>query len=144
LLIVPAFPFILASSLLAALGGLLPGGRLVFAAPAYHALTYWVVLAHWFASLPHAAVAVDRYSESWAAITYVGVALICLLFLRFLRLPFESRLAESRPITLRRVYSRAAVLIPTAVLVGTAGFAFWPSPPARLRVTVLDVGQGDA
>ncbi|MDP9235915.1 MAG: DNA internalization-related competence protein ComEC/Rec2 [Chloroflexota bacterium] len=143
-LIVPAFPLILASSLLAGVAGLLPEGRLIFAAPAYYILTYWIVLAHWFASLPHAAVAVDRYSEMWAAATYAAVAVMCYLFLRLGRLPFESRLAESRPVSFRRVSARTAVVLPVALLLGTAGFVFWPSSTPRLHVTVVDVGQGDS
>ncbi|TAK73062.1 MAG: MBL fold metallo-hydrolase [Dehalococcoidia bacterium] len=41
---------------------------------------------------------------------------------------------------------RAATMfaVPAATLVASAGFALWPSAPAQLRVTVLDVGQGDA
>ena len=43
-----------------------------------------------------------------------------------------------------RVRRSPAVAVPAAVLVATAGFVLQPDDPPRLRVTVLDVGQGDA
>ena len=144
MLVVPAFPLILAASLLAALGGLLPQARLVFAAPAYYALAYWIEVARWFASLPHAAVSINGYSEGWAAATYAGIVALGLAFLRFVGRPAFPRVAESRPMQFRRASAVAAVLLPAAVLAGTAGWIFWPSSPPRLRVTVLDVGEGDA
>lgn len=141
-LVVPAFPLILGASLLAALGGLLPVGRLVLAAPAYYLLTYWIEVARWFAALPRAAAEIGGYSEPWALATYVAVAAGAFVFVRRLRPPAEQRLA---PLSFdaRRLATLAVVGAP-AVLVVTAGWWFWPSPPARLQVTVLDVGQGDS
>lgn len=144
MLVVPAFPLILAASLVAAAGGLLPHFRLVFAAPAYYLLTYWIDLARWFASVPHAAVTVEDYSELGAAITYAVLAVAGFLLLRFLRPPIESRLAERRPLPVRRVWGLAVLGLPLVVLVGSVGAALWPASPPRLSVTVLDVGQGDA
>ncbi len=144
LLVVPAFPFILAASLAAALGGLLPQYRLLFSAPAYYILTYWIELAHWFAALPHAAVGSGNYSEAAAAATYGAIIAAGALFVRFVRAPAVSRLAESRPLNVRRLRAAAMIAVPAAVLVASAGFAIWPSAPPRLSVTVLDVGQGDA
>ena len=143
-LIVPVFPLILASSLLAALAGLLPLYRLPFAAPAYYLLTYWIDVARWLASVPHGAAEVDGYSERSALVTYAAVAVAGALFVRHTRPPEVGRLTASRPTAVRWLRSAAVLGVPAAALVASAGFALWPSPPARLRVTVLDVGQGDA
>jgi competence protein ComEC len=143
-LVVPAFPFILGASLVAALGGLLPEYRLVFAAPAYYVLTYWIEVARWLASLPHSAAEVGGYTEGWATASYAAIVAAGLLFVRFVRAPSVSRLAESRPIGARRLRAAALLGVPAAALVASAGFAVWPSPPPQLSVTVLDVGQGDA
>ena len=144
LLVVPAFGFILLTSLVAGVGGLLPVGRLVFAAPAYYALTYWIVLAHWFAALPHAYAAFDGYTSYWAVATYAAVTLLAFSVLRIFGRPLGGRIEASHALDLRRIAPAASIALPAAVLVVTAGFAFWPSAPPRLTVTVLDVGQGDA
>lgn len=143
LLVVPAFPFILASSLLAALGGLLPAGRLVVAAPAYYLLTYWIEVTRRLAALPGAAAQVDGFSGPWALATYAALAAAAFAFVRRLRPPAEPRVVPLHLDT-RRLSTLAAVALPAVVLAATAGWWFWPSPPARLRVTVLDVGEGDA
>lgn len=142
LLIVPAFPLILLSSLVAALGGLLPAYRLFFAAPAQYALSYWLTLARWFAEAPHSATSVGGYSTPWTIATYFIVASITLIFLR-LRVPM-SHLAESRPFSFGAIPVSVRFAAPALVLATTLGYAFWPSPPRHLDVTVLDVGQGDA
>jgi len=143
LLVVPAFPFILASSLLAALGGLLPAGRLVLAAPAYYLLTYWIEVARWLAAFPAAAAQVDGYSRPWALATYAALAGGALAIVRFLRPPAESRIVPLH-LDSRRLSALAALALPAVALAATAGWWFWPSSPDHLRVTVLDVGQGDA
>ena len=143
-LIVPAFPLILASSLLAALSGLLPAFRLPLAAPAYYVLTYWIDVARWLASLPHAAAEVDGYSEREAAATYAAIVVAGWLFVRYVRPPDVARLGVSRPMRVRWLWSAAMLGVPAAALAASAGLALWPSTPARLSVTVLDVGQGDA
>ncbi|TAK57244.1 MAG: ComEC family competence protein, partial [Dehalococcoidia bacterium] len=97
-LVVPAFPLILASSLLAALAGLLPAYRLPFAAPAQYLLTYWIDVARWLASVPHAAAEVDGYGERAAIATYAAIVLAGALFVRYVRPPEVSRLTISRPI----------------------------------------------
>ncbi len=143
-LVVPAFPFILLTSLVAALGGLLPGWRLVVAVPAYYLLTYWIEVARWLASLPHAAAAIDSYSERWTAVTYVAIAALAAVALRFVPRPAQSRREPSRPLRLPRASTLAACALPVLALAGSGAWVLWPSPPARLQVTVLDVGQGDA
>ncbi len=143
-LVVPAFPLILGSSLLAALAGLLPAYRLPLAAPAYYVLTYWIDVARWLASLPHAAADIRRYSEREAAATYAAIVVAGWLFVRYVRPPDVARLGVSRPIGARWLRSAVLLGVPVAAFVASAGFALWPSPPERLSVTVLDVGQGDA
>ncbi len=143
-LIVPAFPLILASSLLAALAGLLPVYRLPLAAPAYYLLTYWIDVARWLVSVPHAAAEVDGYGERAALATYAAVVAAGALFVRYVRPPDVSRLTVSRPIPARWMRAAALFGAPAAALVASAGFVLWPSSPAELRVSVLDVGQGDA
>ena len=139
-LVVPAFPFILLASLAAALGGLLPAWRLVAAAPAYYLLTYWIEVARWLAALPHAAAAIDGYSERAAAVTYVAIAALAAAALRFVPRPAQSRRAPG-PLRLPRL---AAFAAPALALACSGAWMLWPSAPARLQVTVLDVGQGDS
>jgi len=144
LLVVPLFPLILASSLVAALGGLLPAFRLVFAAPAYYLLTYWIEVTRWLAALPHAAASVGGYGAFWAAVTYAALGSLALMFLRQMRVGIESPLAESRPLNWARLRAVAVLALPAAAIASGAALAFWPSSPERLEVTFLDVGQGDA
>jgi len=142
LLIVPVFPFILGASLLAACGGLVPHLHIVAAAPAQVLLSYWLAVSRHLAALPGAAPAFGGYTARGAALTYAVIALAVFVALRYARGGGVTRLAESRPPRIAPLF--AAVAIPALVLAGTAAFAFWPSAPARLSVSVLDVGQGDA
>lgn len=142
MLIVPAFPLILGASALAAVGGLIPHMHLVFAAPAYYALSYWIAVVEALASLPSAALSIGGYTSAEAMTSYAAIALAALGALkRFGRPP--GRHLEA-PIPFRRLLPLASIGVPVAVLVGTAGFVLRPEAPPRLRVTVLDVGQGDA
>lgn len=144
MLVVPAFGLILGASLVAALGGMLPAWHLVFAAPAYYALTYWLVLARSFASMPHAYSQVGGYTSPWAATTYAALGALAFAALRLAGRPPGGRITPSRGIDLRRLSPVAAFALPVTGLIVSAGFMFWPSPPRRLEVTVLDVGEGDA
>ena len=144
LLVVPVFGMIMLTSLVAAIGGLLPMWRLVFAAPAYYALTYWIVVARQFASLPHASATIENYTSWWAATTYTVVTALAFLAFRFIGRPLGGRIGSSPSFDLQRVGAmHVAIVLVAAVALGV-GLALWPSTPARLRVTVLDVGQGDA
>ncbi len=144
LLVVPVFGFVMLTSLIAALGGLLPLGRLVFAAPAYFALTYWIAVAHWLASLPGASATIANYTSFWAVTTYSAITALAFVALRVFGHPLGGRIEGSRSLDVRRLGFRGTVVFLTGVLVVSGGFALWPSTPGRLRVTVLDVGQGDA
>lgn len=140
LLVVPSFPLILAGSLAAALGGMLPNGRLIIAAPGYYVLTYWIDVARWLAALPHAATTANRYSAAWALGTYIAIVFAIWAFMRYVREPSEPRVA-SWSISLPAL---TAVLLPAAFVAATAAWWFHPAAPSRLQVTVLDIGQGDA
>jgi competence protein ComEC len=139
LLVVPTFPLILAGSLAAAMGGMLPAGRLILAAPGYYVLTYWIEVARWLAALPHAATSVGGYTAPWAVATYAALALTVAVFVRYMREPSEPRISSSAlPVPV------LAILLPAVAIAATAGWWFHPSAAGRLQVTVLDVGQGDA
>jgi competence protein ComEC len=143
MVIVPAFPLILASTALAAAGGLIPGLHLAFSAPAHFALSYWIGVAGWFASLPGATVGVGNYSAGLLAATYVSIAATLLVAGRVMPRGTMRHLAESRPFSWRAAVRRTMLVAPVVGLAG-AGFVALPSPEPRLEVTVLDVGQGDA
>jgi competence protein ComEC len=87
---------------------------------------YLAAVARLFAGLPHAEL------TSWTAVAAVGAALGFLLLL--------TRLPSPRP--------RRAALLATMLVVVIAGWRLLPTdvrpPPDGLRITFLDVGQGDA
>lgn len=143
MLIVPAFPLILASAALAALGGMIPHAHLLFAAPAHVMLSYWITVVGWFAALPNANVAFDGYSGGLLLATYAAATLILIIVSRLVRSSSGRHLAQSRPFSWRTASRRALLVAPIAGIIG-AGFIARPAPPPRLEVTVLDVGQGDA
>ncbi len=144
LLVVPVFGVVMLTSMVAALGGLMPAGRLVFAAPAYYALTYWITVAHWLAALPGATATIRNYTAFWSGATYVAITALAFVASWFIGRPLGGRVDEARSIDVRRIGSSGAIVLLATVLVVSVGFIVWPSPPARLRVTVLEVGQGDA
>ncbi len=142
-LIVPAFVAILFSSLIAAVGGLLPGVHLVLGAPAYVLVSYWLAVCRWLAGLPGATASIDGYSSTWAILSYTAMLAIAPIVLRWLNTPrFELR-TLARPIHVGRIVRVAAAGVPCVALAVFAIGAL-SSEPARLQVTVMDVGQGDA
>jgi competence protein ComEC len=145
LLIVPAFPFILGASFIAAVGGTLPVGHLVLGTPAYALLSYWLGVASWFAALPGAAAVLDGYTRPWALATYAAAITIAVVTRRTLLSGGLTRLAPSRPMRWRVAARRGLYVAPAFLLVVSAGWlANGASNERRLEVTVLDVGQGDA
>lgn len=144
LLVVPVFGIIMLTSLVAAIGGLLPVWRLAFAAPAYYALTYWISVAHWLASLPHASATIENFTSAWAATTYTVVTAFAFLALRIFGRPLGGRIGPSPSLDPRRLGVVGAVMALAIVVVASVAIALWPSTTPTLRVTVLDVGQGDA
>ncbi len=145
LLIVPAFPFILLTSLVAAVGGAVPHAHVLAGAPAYALLTYWLRLAEWFAALPGAATTLHGYTTPYAIATYAAVTALAIWIRRAMALGGLARLAPSRPTRWRTAARRALYLAPATLLAVSVGWlAGGSSRPQRLEVTVLDVGQGDA
>ncbi|MBF6599000.1 MAG: DNA internalization-related competence protein ComEC/Rec2 [Dehalococcoidia bacterium] len=142
LLVVPVFPVILGASLLAAIGCLVPHLHLALAAPAYYALTYWLFVARRLAAVPYAALSVGGYSTPWSAATYASIVALAWLALRHRRPAGRTRLAPSRPLRHRALV--AGIGLPALVLAVSVAAMARPSAPARLRVTVLDVGEGDS
>jgi competence protein ComEC len=143
MLVVPAFGIILGASLFAAIGGLIPHAHVLAGAPAYYALSYWISVAHALASLPGAYTDIAAFDAKWAAATYAAITAAAFAALQ----RFRRRASLVQPAAvpdIRRLSRLAAVAVPVLVMFATAGFVLWPSQPARLQVTVLDVGQGDA
>jgi competence protein ComEC len=134
LLILPAQPGVMIWGGLATLSGLLwqPLGQ-ILAPIAWLFLTYTIAIATWFASLPFAAVSLS--------LTPAGVAVAYLL------LAAITWLAASG---WRPALGKARTQAPRLALVAVAALALvtwqWVQtrPDGRLRVTFLDVGQGDA
>jgi competence protein ComEC len=144
MLIVPAFPFVLGASLLAAIGGLVPHLHVALGAPAVLLLSYWGALAAWFASMPAASAHIGGYDERWALASYLAVAAAIVIVAPLARGPWGAMLAPSKPLSVRRAASALALCVPAVTLLGSAAFVLMPEPPARLRVVAFDVGQGDA
>jgi competence protein ComEC len=144
LLVVPVFGLVMLTSVVAAVGGLLPAWRLVFAAPAYYALSYWIAVAHWLATIPSSSASIQNYSAFWTATTYVAVSAVAFAVLRRFGRPLDGRFDGAASFELRSVWFAGSIAILLVALIAGVCLAFWPSPPARLRVAVLDVGQGDA
>ena len=138
LLAAPAFVLALGGSLLAAVAGrIYADAGLVVGQLAYLPLTYLVRLGRIAADLPLASVEVQD----------VGFLESLALFLPLAALYVRIRgwSAPERE-TMAPVRLRPALVVAAAVLVLAAltWYGAFQSPPDRLRVTVLDVGQGDA
>lgn len=143
MLVVPLFPYILTAAALAAVGGLTPHLHLVLGFPAYVLYSYWLYVAESIAAIPGASATAAGYGARWTLATYAALAALTPMLARVLRRG-EAQLAPTRWRDWRRTRRLAAFAVPAGVLVTTAAFAWWPSESARLEVTVLDVGQGDA
>jgi competence protein ComEC len=144
LLVVPLFPFILAASALAAIGGALPWTHVALGAPAYVLLELWLSVASTIASLPGATASLPPYTRGWLLLTYAGMIALLPLAHRLLQTPGFTQLAPPRGWTSRRAARTALFVAPAFVLAASVGWVRWPDDPHRLQVTVLDVDQGDA
>ncbi len=138
LLIVPVFPVVLGASGLTALAGVLDSGlgRLV-GEVAYLPLAYMVEVGRLGAMLPGAAVPVTGLGSKEALLAYVGIFGVGVAFLR-LRRPVAEPLGGAR---------LAAVPVATLGIAILAVAVWWSAlepDDSRLRVTILEVGQGDA
>jgi competence protein ComEC len=137
LLAAPAFVLALGGSLLTAVAGLVSSNLGVAVGQfAYLPLAYLIWLGESLAGLPLATVEVSDVG----ALETAALALPFLL----LRLLVRGPVAEEEP---TRVVRLRPILAASAVLLVVAGFVWYGAlqPDSdRLRVTVLDVGQGDA
>jgi competence protein ComEC len=138
LLATPAFAFALAGSFVTAVAGAIDttAGRAA-AELAYLPLHYLVGLADAASGLPLASVSSGRFGFVEAVATYGAIGLVATLFLRHrVEVPEPAPTASLRPVPIFAIVSFLA-----------AGFVWWGAlqPQAdHLRVSVLDVGQGDA
>lgn len=138
LLTVPAFPVIILGSGLTALAGVVSTdlGRFV-GNVAYLPLTYLVHVGRAAADLPAASVSIDGLGTAEAAALYGLVALLIIAVLRW-----RPRLPEPRPSPrIRPALLASVVMLALAAAVWRDALS---AGEARLEVTVLDVGQGDA
>jgi competence protein ComEC len=159
LLTVPAFPLIMITSALTAIGGMISSGvGTYFGWLTWPAVTYLRGVVEAAADVPSAAVSIDGFEAWHAAVYYAALAGVVWLVARrpgsLLPTPPEwlgslwGRLS-ARPEPVER---RAGAVSPVLGLAGVLGLAsvfVWllvlgPSAEGRLTVTFLDVGQGDA
>lgn len=138
LVIVPVFPLVLGASGVTAIAGVLDTGlgRLV-GEVAYLPLAYMVEVGRFGASLPGAAVPIAGLGSREALIAYVGIAGAGLVLLRSSR-----RMVE--PLASARLTSVSIATVGLVVITGAVWWSALDSGDSRLRVTILDVGQGDA
>ena len=151
LLTVPAFPVIMVTSALTAVGGMIAAPIGTFLGwITYAPVAYMVEVVTLLADLPFAAVSVDGLTTSHALAYYAALAGIVWLTARR-----PAKLALPRPPAwagdLLSSLARPLAVLPTlgiAIVLGLASVLVWllilGSPGDRLSVTFLDVGQGDA
>jgi competence protein ComEC len=138
LLAAPAFVLALGGSLLAAVAGLIDAdlGRLA-GELAYLPLTYLVRLGRFASEVPMASVEIRGFGLAESVASYALLGVIW-LYLRDRPAP-EVEMPAYRPLRPVLMASATLVLVGSIVWLGAL-----QTSPNRLRVTVLDVGQGDA
>ncbi|MPZ23548.1 MAG: DNA internalization-related competence protein ComEC/Rec2 [Dehalococcoidia bacterium] len=136
LLVVPAFVPMLVASLVAWPASYLPAPLdAVTAWPAWLLLEYFRVVTTAMAALPGALLRVDDFSSSHSLPWYGGLALLGWV---------AGQTVADREPRARGLAWGPAVLVPVLLV---AGVYLWLAPASssdHLRVTFLDVGQGDA
>ena len=144
LLALPAVAPAMWLGMLAAAAGQIPGFPVeAVNLPAALLLAYVAQVASWCARPSWASIAVSLGPGGLVA-SYAAIAAGALLVPRLLH---RRRIAGPARRRARRPLPAALALAALAALVlagGGAGSAGPPPPPAGLRITVLDVGQGDA
>ncbi len=144
LLLVPAFPLIMASSALTAITTVIwePLGQVV-AWFSWLTLTYMIETVRFFARLPLASLSIDGFGRWHAAVAYLTLASFGWWLSR--RSPLTTgqpqRTATPTPRLLRPAWLVAGGL---AVAAAIFWWAALQHEGGRLTVSVLDVGQGDA
>jgi competence protein ComEC len=151
LLTVPAFPVIMITAALTAVGGMIaPAVGTFLGWITWLPVTYLVRVVKLLAGLPFAARSVDGLTTSHALAYYAALAGVVWLTNRRpakLTLPQAPAWASN----LLSSLARPLAALPTlgiAIVLGLASVLVWlvilGSPGDRLSVTFLDVGQGDA
>jgi competence protein ComEC len=152
LLVVPAFPFIMITSALVAVVGLVSGGlATILGWGAWLGLSYMTETVRLLADVPFASVELRGFNTGHAVALYALLAVLVWAMSR--RRPGEAtarqllrpvaRMAAmaDRPLRAIPTFWSAGGLTVAAVLIWTAVLS---APGDRLEVTVFDVGQGDA
>lgn len=139
LLAVPLFPFVLGASFLTAAAGA-AGEELGRTAGllAQLPVSWFIALGQALADIPFASPAVAGVDTALAAALYLPLAALTLLLRR---LPAPAPL-EGRPALPLR--PTAALAVPVLALAVWTWWSALDDEDGRLRVSVLDVGQGDA
>jgi competence protein ComEC len=141
LLAVPAFPFVIGSSFLTAVAGVIsPEAGQIVGEAAYLPLAYLVWLAENAGALPAASLSVRNFGVLEAALIYVVIGGAGIWLMRRRPRAAQAPVGLRGP-RLRWTTALAGVLALAAVLVWAQALA---PEDGRLTVTVLDVGQGDA
>ena len=135
LVAVPAFPLILVSSAVA--GSLWPPLAGYVGQAAYLPLAYLVDVGRFASSVPAAALSLPRIGLWAAALMYVAVAALVLV----LRLRGRPEPVEHSRLRLGPAVPATCLVVGLSVMVWAGVFS---GDSGRLRVTVLDIGQGDA
>jgi len=165
LLTVPAFPLIMVTSALTAVGGMISSGvGTFFGWLTWPAVAYLRAVVEAAADIPSAAVSIDGFEPWHAAAYYAALAGVVWLAIRR---PGQALLPRQFGVWLGQLWGRTAELpsarpelvegraggaTPALGLAGVLALAsvfVWllvlgPSAEGRLTVTFLDVGQGDA
>jgi competence protein ComEC len=153
LVMVPAFPIVLATSAITAIGGAVwaPLGQ-VAGWIAWAPLTFFIECAGLFASLPLASLHLEGFGAGWAAAAYVTLAALgWALVQRHGARVREARAGHAQPVRVGSRPLRPAYVFAAAVGV-VAAMLWWSAlgssttfgSGGHLTLTVLDVGQGDA
>ncbi len=140
-LLVPAFPMILAGSALTAVcGAIWPPLGDVTGWFAWTMLSYMLEVARLFARVPLASVRIDGFGAWHAAAAYTAIAAGA-WWLRRQRPRADEPQRAVRGVMLRPIWVACAGLAVTAAIAWSAVLS---GPDGRLTVSVLDVGQGEA
>ena len=144
LVLVPAFPLILASSALTAVAATVwePLGHTT-GWISWAALTYMIEVARFFADVPLAAVDIDGFGRWHAAVAYTALGALAWWLARN-RVDPDTRSPSIKEAPTLRLRPAHAVMAVLAISAGVVWWAALDQPDGRLVVTVLDVGQGDA
>jgi len=158
LLTVPAFPLIMITSALTAVGGMISSGvGTFFGWLTWPAVAYLRAVVEAAADVPSAAISIDGFEPWHAALYYAALAGVVWLAVRR-----PGSLLPTAPEWLGRLWARltarpstgsgravgASPVLGLAGVLGLASVFVWllvlgPSGEGRLSVTFLDVGQGD-